>query len=508
MTVEILLGQIRVLPDHRRKLRQDVVCSLAESMQERGLLHPVTLRPAASGYDLVSGHHRLEAARKLRWQAIRAEIREGDDAIDAELYAIDENLIRADLSPAEQAAHHARRKELYEQRHPETKKGATGRGRKKSQVATSNNPAPAFVDDAAQKTGKDRSTIARAVRRGRAIPNVADLAGTSLDKGDALDALASLPTDLQAVVIERAKAHEKVSAKVEIKKERRREREAELGGKIAAGNLSLPAKQFGVIYADPAWGSTVYSAETGMDRHAANHYPVATGTKETQDDAIKALRVASIAAKDCVLGLWCTDPWRGSDVMRAWGFEPVSYFVWVKDVVVVDPAANGMLRSGQVLKVTGQAGLGRWNRDRCEIMLIGVRGNPVCPALGTQGERVWFASRGEHSDKPDCALQWFERHWPNTPKIELHARRSRSGWDAWGLDAPSQRRENASNDPRECNTEGRRTETINGPRRECSSIASDELEADGLAIPSFLDRRQRAPGEPSALQHCQRGTVR
>jgi hypothetical protein len=34
-----------------------------------------------------------------------------------------------------------------------------------------------------------------------------------------------------------------------------------------------------------------------------------------------------------------------------------------------------------------------------------------------QGERVWFARRGEHaasrdevhSDKPDCALEWFER---------------------------------------------------------------------------------------------------
>jgi N6-adenosine-specific RNA methylase IME4 len=228
------------------------------------------------------------------------------------------------------------------------------------------------------------------------------------------------------------------------KKERRAAREAELGEKIAAGNLAFPTELFGVIVADPQWGRTVYSEETGVDRHAGNHYPVASGDEATQDDAIKAQPVASIAAKDCVLGLWCTEPWRGEAVMRAWGFEPVAYFVWAKDIIVIDPADNGMLRSGQRLEVTGAAGLGFWNRDRCEIMLIGTQGKPVCPAPGTQGERVWFARRGEHattrdeihSDKPDCSLEWFERHWPNTPKIELNARRARPGWKTWGLDAP------------------------------------------------------------------------
>ena len=62
--------------------------------------------------------------------------------------------------------------------------------------------------------------------------------------------------------------------------------------------------------------------------------------------------------------------------------------------------------------------MGFWNRDRAEIMLIGVKGRPAAPTPGTQGERVWFARRGEHaehrddvhSDKPDCALEWFEKH--------------------------------------------------------------------------------------------------
>jgi N6-adenosine-specific RNA methylase IME4 len=279
-----------------------------------------------------------------------------------------------------------------------------------------------------------------------ATPKLADL-GVTKSQSSRWQQMAALPKDEQEALIGRAKKTAAAAIErptTEEKRERRAAREAELGRAQAAGNLSLPTEQFGVIVADPQWGRTVYSTETGMDRHVGNHYPVAAGDEITQDDVIKALPVASIAAKDCVLGLWCTEPWRGEAVMRVWGFDPKAYFIWVKDVVALDPSDNGMLRSGQHLEVTGAAGLGYWNRDRCEIMLIGVRGHPVAPAPGTQGERVWFARRGEHattrdeihSDKPDCSLEWFERHWPNTPKIELNARRARAGWHRWGFDAP------------------------------------------------------------------------
>ena len=171
------------------------------------------------------------------------------------------------------------------------------------------------------------------------------------------------------------------------KRERRDARERELAAKTDAGNLALPTAAYGVIVADPQWGRTVYSKETSMDRHAANHYPVALGDEATQDDSIKALPVAFIAAPDCVLGLWCTDPHRGVDVMRAWGFEPRSYFVWVKDIIEVEvPAASRAalgLGRGRMFQAIGAPGTGFWNRDRDELMLIGVRGHPVCPAQGT-----------------------------------------------------------------------------------------------------------------------------
>jgi N6-adenosine-specific RNA methylase IME4 len=302
-------------------------------------------------------------------------------------------------------------------------------------------------DAAAKQMGvSTRSVASAAVVRDKATPEVV----RAVDRGKLTVSQGAIAARLaprqQHRIAAEAEAGRVNAARTLIKQEAREVRERDLGAKIAAGNLALPDQRFGVIVADPQWGRTVYSAATGMDRHAANHYPVASGDEATQDDVIKALPVASIAAADCVLGLWCTDPHRGVDVMRAWHFEPVTYFVWVKDIILCDePAETGMLRSGQTLEVVGAAGMGFWNRDRCEVMLIGVRGKPVCPAAGLQGERVWFAQRGEHatrcedihSNKPDCALEWFERHWPTTPKVELNARRARPGWTSWGAEAPA-----------------------------------------------------------------------
>ena len=123
----IELGGIGIKADRLRALRPDAVEELMASMKINGLLQPIVLRPAeSSGYWLVAGRHRLEAAKKLKWDSIPATVFDGMDADHAELAEIDENLVRADLTPIERALHVARRKELYEVEHPETKKGRGG----------------------------------------------------------------------------------------------------------------------------------------------------------------------------------------------------------------------------------------------------------------------------------------------------------------------------------------------------------------------------------------------
>jgi hypothetical protein len=79
----------------------------------------------------------------------------------------------------------------------------------------------AFVEDTAAKTGKGRSTIAREAKRGADIRDVAQLAGTSLDSGAELDAMARLPEAEQRKLATAAKAGRKVSARQHSKKLKR-----------------------------------------------------------------------------------------------------------------------------------------------------------------------------------------------------------------------------------------------------------------------------------------------
>lgn len=187
------------------------------------------------------------------------------------------------------------------------------------------------------------------------------------------------------------------------KKEKRAERERKLGAKQAA----LPDKKYGVIYADPEWRFEPWSRETGMDRAADNHYSTSV------TEVIATRDVTTIAADDCVLFLWATVPMlpHALVVMAAWGFDYRSHFVWAKDRI----------------------GTGYWNRNKHELLLIGVRGSVPAPAPGTQWDSIVGAAVGEHSAKPKCFIEMIDEQFPTIPKIELNCRgKPWSGWDAWG----------------------------------------------------------------------------
>lgn len=81
----------------------------------------------------------------------------------------------------------ARRKEIYEELHPETKHGGD---RRSDQVGNLHTRSERFTAATASATGKDESTVRRAAALGDDLQHIA---GTSLDKGVELDALAQLP---------------------------------------------------------------------------------------------------------------------------------------------------------------------------------------------------------------------------------------------------------------------------------------------------------------------------
>lgn len=418
-TINVGLAGITVKAERLRALRPDRIAELAESMKANGLLQPIVLRTGrGNGYYLVAGNHRFEAAKALNWPSIRANIFEGMNASAAELAEIDENLIHFDLSPAERAMHVARRKVLYEELYPETKRGAAPAKREgKGGKLKSQNETLTFVDDAAKKTGKSRATVARDAKRGKDIaPDVlSDTIGTSLDKGEELDALAELGERSKAKqreLVDKAKSGEKVSARTELKKDKRAEREQELGAKQSA----LPDQPQGVIVEDYEWDFEVYSRESGMDRHAANHYPVSDDAHTAEEIVERTKDRLACAADDCALFMYATVPHLAIaiDVLRLRGFRYVTNWAWDKV----------------------KAGTGYWNRNRHEHLLLGIKGNIPCPAPGQQWESLLSIEATKHSAKPEQFLEMIERYFPNLPKIELNRRGpARPGWSAWGNQA-------------------------------------------------------------------------
>ena len=96
----------------RREFDEDELAELQASMKASGLLQPITVRPAAGGYELISGERRLRAATGLGWAEIPAIIRDVDDRTLLTL-ALVENLQRADLNAVEEARGYRRLSEEF-----------------------------------------------------------------------------------------------------------------------------------------------------------------------------------------------------------------------------------------------------------------------------------------------------------------------------------------------------------------------------------------------------------
>ncbi len=218
------------------------------------------------------------------------------------------------------------------------------------------------------------------------------------------------------------------------KKAIRAAREQQLAGRIASANAALaaPQRQYGVILADPEWAWDTWS-EAGKDRSPENHYPLSA------TEVIAARPVVNLAAPDCVLFLWATAP-RLPDalaVMAAWGFEYKSHCIWRKaEISGVDHNPGKRDRGGYSSAVV--LGTGYWFRNAHELLLVGVRGDVPCPAMGNQFPSVIDAPPRRHSEKPERFAELIEGYFPNVPKIELNARRARPGWDIWGAEAPEE----------------------------------------------------------------------
>jgi len=96
----------------RMEISPAYISELAQSIAEQGLLQPILLRPDGERYEIVAGHCRFLAHKKLELRSIRAIVRIMTDQ-QAALARATENLGRQDLSPIEEATTYLQLVEAY-----------------------------------------------------------------------------------------------------------------------------------------------------------------------------------------------------------------------------------------------------------------------------------------------------------------------------------------------------------------------------------------------------------
>ena len=101
---DIPISEIDDFPDHPFKVKIDEdMDQLVQSIKERGIITPVTLRPKEDGrYEIVSGHRRKKACEIAGLETVKAEVREmsRDEAI---ILMVESNLQRSTILPSEKA---------------------------------------------------------------------------------------------------------------------------------------------------------------------------------------------------------------------------------------------------------------------------------------------------------------------------------------------------------------------------------------------------------------------
>jgi len=177
-------------------------------------------------------------------------------------------------------------------------------------------------------------------------------------------------------------------------------------------------EKFSVIYADPPWTFKTWSDE-GKGRSAENHYTCMSMQQ------IRELPVADLAAENCALFLWATDPLlpQALDLIERWGFNYKTIgFVWAK----LNKNAPTTLWDAEDFFT----GMGYWTRANSELCLLATKGKPQRKSASVR--RLVVAPRRQHSRKPDEVAQRIVQLMGDVPRIELFARTTRPGWSVWG----------------------------------------------------------------------------
>lgn len=101
---EVELDNICTNPNQPRKnFNEEAMAELKQSIREKGIIQPITIRQIDDGFELIAGERRLIASRELGLKTIPSYILAVESDAEMVELALIENLQREDLNPVEEA---------------------------------------------------------------------------------------------------------------------------------------------------------------------------------------------------------------------------------------------------------------------------------------------------------------------------------------------------------------------------------------------------------------------
>jgi len=171
--------------------------------------------------------------------------------------------------------------------------------------------------------------------------------------------------------------------------------------------VPLPKGKFSVIYADPPWKySDTCEAGGVQSKGADKHYPLMS------IEELCGMDIVSISNDNAVLFMWVTSPLLEEcfDVINAWDFKYKASFVW-------DKVKHNM---------------GHYNSVRHEFLLICTKGSFTPEKIKLFDSVQSIKKTKKHSQKPHEFREIIQTLYPSAKKVELFARETFPGWEAFG----------------------------------------------------------------------------
>ena len=400
LTMRLQISDINVPKKRACAVDPDNVAQLGDSIKlNGGLLQRILVRKVGNKYFLVCGAARLEALKLLGHTEVECDVRDYSE-LQAELAEIDGNLMRGEQNPAQRILSITRREAIIAALGLRAKSGDNQHTKR----GGADSAPPKTTAGIAKETGMSKRTYQVDVQIGKQLDNdTLDALASTKHTKEAIKVVAKMEPELRKAVVAKLKTGE---ANTVVVARRIITRERMKNAPLLDSNT-----KYRVLYADCPWR---YGSTSGNGAPEV-HYPTLS-IAELCALIVNGKHVRELAADNSVLFFWV--PVAMSEVcyvvIKAWGFEYASEYIWDK----VRPAQ------------------GVYGSVRHERLLVCTRGS-CTPEVDTLFDSVQVIERSnKHSEKPERFREIIDTLYPSGRRIELFARKTVPGWDAWGDEIP------------------------------------------------------------------------